>query len=255
MSSDTIQLETEQRPPVQPQNKVRAAMVKAWGKFPAVIKDRDNSITRSRYATLDSVIETIKPVLAECELMPRQDLTTTERSVTVYTQLIHSSGEAIEFSPLTLPVVGKRISGGGGSYSTDNGPQEFGSAITYARRYALLAGLGISTGDDDDGNQGQPHRSAHTNTAPPKKGSALKKKVVENKDEPLGKDAAKKLITYAAERGVDIEQIREHLSTQGSNHAKACEQPPEKWPAAWRGTISTFLSSQPAPKKEKEAAK
>lgn len=241
-----IQIEQEPRTMPQPQNKVRAALVKAWGSFPSVIKDRDNQITRSRYATLDSLIETIKPILSENELMPSQEIETSTRTVTVRTMLYHSSGECIEFSPVQLPVVGKRISGGGGEYSDNNGPQEFGSSITYARRYALLAALGISTGDDDDGNAGQQHRSAHTKPTPPKKGSTLKGQIKEAAGETLGEDAAQKLIDYARGFDLTIDDIREYLASLGSNHAKVCEQPPEKWPAGWRSTIKKFLTERKA---------
>lgn len=242
-----INLEREPHAPAEPQKQIRAALVKAWGKFPAVVKDRENKgAGGAKYATLDSVIETIKPILAEFELMPSQEITNTQNCVTVRTILIHSSGEIMEFSPVTMPVVGRRLSGGG---EGGNGPQEFGSAITYARRYSLLAALGISTGDDDDGHASQPrrHESAHTKGAP-KKGSTLKNEIKAKQPELIGEQGAQKLTEYADSLGVTIDQIREHLSGLGANHAKECEKKPEQWPVEWRGTISKFLKGFEAPK-------
>jgi hypothetical protein len=99
-----------------------------------VSKTADNPFFHSKYADLASIIEAIRKPLAKNGLsfsqFPDGDSLTTI--------LLHTSGEWIEAS-YTLNAVGKK-------------PQEVGSAITYARRYALGAVLGIATDEDDDGN-------------------------------------------------------------------------------------------------------
>jgi hypothetical protein len=58
------------------------------------------------------------------------------RRVCVETWLIHESGATMQFSPLTMPL-------------GDRKPQTVGSALTYARRYALGAICGLAPDDDD----------------------------------------------------------------------------------------------------------
>ena len=107
-----------------------------------VAKDATNPFFKSKYASLENVISTVKPVLAKHGLsfsqFPDEDgLTTT---------LMHSSGEYLQASAKLL--------------LKDQTPQGHGSAITYLRRYALSAILGIATEDDDDGNAAAPPRPA-----------------------------------------------------------------------------------------------
>ena len=53
---------------------------------------------------------------------------------------MHESGEWIEYDPIKMKPV-------------KNDPQSIGSAITYAKRYALSAIFGITSDQDDDGNE------------------------------------------------------------------------------------------------------
>jgi ERF superfamily len=118
------------------------ALVAAKTQFTAVKKTESASIkTRNggsfdyRYADLFMVIAATEPALLANGLSLIQFPTTSPGSVTVETILAHSSGEYISES-LTMPV------------AMDT-PQSVGSAITYARRYAYMAGLGIAPQDDD----------------------------------------------------------------------------------------------------------
>lgn len=114
-----------------------AAMAAAQGSMGAAIKGNSNPFFKSKYADLGSVIQAIKPHFAEHGLSYVQFPVTGENAVGVTTRLMHSSGEWLEqeyFIPL-----GKMDA------------QAAGSAITYARRYALQAIAGIPA-EDDDGN-------------------------------------------------------------------------------------------------------
>lgn len=113
------------------------AMAQAQSQMGSAIKGSSNPFYRSKYADLGSVIEAIKPHFAANGLSYVQFPVSGESSVGVTTRLMHSSGEWLQqdyFIPL-----GKMDA------------QAAGSAITYARRYALQSIAGIPS-EDDDGN-------------------------------------------------------------------------------------------------------
>lgn len=114
------------------------ALVKARSQFKDIKKDRTNPHYKSRYATLDSVLEAVKPGLDAAELAIVQAVEIREERTVLVTHLLHSSGESIQ-SVYPLP-----------EGLTD--PQKLGSAITYARRYALCGILSVTADEDDDGN-------------------------------------------------------------------------------------------------------
>lgn len=89
------------------------------------------------YADLADVIASTLPVLARHGIAVVQDVTTEPGAVHVTTTLRRGEG-ALRFGPLSLPV-------------NAGTPQAIGSAITYARRYALTAALGVAAETDDDG--------------------------------------------------------------------------------------------------------
>lgn len=93
-----------------------------------------------RYATLDKILDLARPVLAAEGLVLFQPISTNEKGgLVLVTRLLHRSGEWMETSiPLPAP---------GGD------PQSFGSAVTYLRRYAVTALLGIASDEDDDANR------------------------------------------------------------------------------------------------------
>ena len=98
-----------------------------------VKKDGNNPYFKSKYATLENFLDTIKPTLAKCGLSFSQ-FPDGEGLTTI---LMHTSGEFLKANTkMTL---------------RDQTPQGQGSAITYMRRYAPSAVLGIATQEDDDG--------------------------------------------------------------------------------------------------------
>ncbi|HSH25506.1 MAG TPA: ERF family protein [Massilibacterium sp.] len=130
-------------------SKIAGALVKFQSEVSNPKNTASNPMYKSRYAPLDVVIETVKPILAKHELMFMQDVQTDESReyVTIITTLIHSSGEYIKSSALDVPAF-KLLKGGAKSYDA----QAQGIAITYGRRYQLTSMLGIAGQDDDDGN-------------------------------------------------------------------------------------------------------
>lgn len=127
-----------------------AELAKALAKFQsqvaAVKKDASNPFFKSKYATLENIIETIRKPLEDSGLSFSQFPSGDNELVTI---LMHISGEFLQSTAKMTP--------------KDQTPQSQGSAITYLRRYALSAILGIATEEDDDGNQ-----ATHKKTAPQK---------------------------------------------------------------------------------------
>lgn len=152
-----------------------------------VKKDATNPFFKSKYATLENIISTIKPHLRKHGLSYAQ-FPDGESGLT--TIVMHSSGEwiaaSVDIRP--IPEYAKSDEKHERPYIS---PQGQGSAITYARRYALGAALGIATDDDDDGNAAsQPAaKAAPTPKADPHR--KQKEQIVSLLKE-LGKAAAKR---------------------------------------------------------------
>jgi hypothetical protein len=111
---------------------------------------------RTRYADLAAVIDASRGPLAANGLAVIQGVETdTSMVVTVHTRLLHKSGQFMESALSMRPAQAT--------------PQGIGSTITYARRYALQAMLGLAA-DDDDGSAGSNYTSmAETAAAIPKR--------------------------------------------------------------------------------------
>lgn len=103
------------------------------------------------YADLASILDHVRPVLARHGLAVTQDVVMAEGRVQVFTLLHHVSGETRTYGPL----VGRAA----------DSWQQLGSAITYARRYALTACLGIA-GDEDTDTQDIPAKPAQRSSSP-----------------------------------------------------------------------------------------
>jgi len=138
-----------------------AAMAAAQGEMGAAIKGASNPFFKSKYADLGSVIQAVKAPFAAHGLSYVQFPVSGESSVGVTTRLMHSSGEWLE-QDYFLPL-GKMDA------------QAAGSAITYARRYALQAIAGIPA-EDDDGNAAT--QAAPVAPAPPKTITKAQAKVI-----------------------------------------------------------------------------
>lgn len=131
------------------------ALVKFHSEMGKVSKDAKNPFYKNKYASLSNIIEAVNKPLNDNGLsivqMPCIEGLTT--------MLVHSSGEWIS-STSSTPV----------KDSTD--PQKLGSAITYARRYALGAILSLNIDEDDDGQKASA--PVQKQTAQPKQKPELK---------------------------------------------------------------------------------
>ena len=116
-------------------NELSLALCLAQGQMGGAVKDSSNPFFKSSYADLTSVIKAIKQPFADNGLSYTQFPVSSDIGVGVATRLMHVSGQWVE-SEFVLPIV-------------KQDPQAAGSAITYARRYALQSIAGIPTADDD----------------------------------------------------------------------------------------------------------
>lgn len=135
-------------------DKLCEAMVKAQAELKAPPLDSTNPHFRNRYASLAAVRDAIVPVFNRHALYVLQAPGSNEKGPTLTTVILHTSGQWLELEPLALPVQRQDAQG-------------YGSATTYARRYALLSIAGVVAEEDDDGHEAsRPARKAEAPARP-----------------------------------------------------------------------------------------
>jgi hypothetical protein len=117
---------------------IASALVKAQREFGPALKTSRNPHFKSKYADLSAVVEAVIDGLNNNGIALIQQTHECESGVIVETLLIHESGEQISGGRLHVP-------------ASKQDAQGYGSALTYARRYSLMATTGIAP-EDDDGN-------------------------------------------------------------------------------------------------------
>ena len=125
-------------PPLTIPSEMAADLVGAWAELSNVHKSKtvQGSFSYS-YADLADVLDVVRPVLARHNLAVIQPLSRQGGPVvTIHTMIVHGSGHVLSWE-FDVQVGSKA--------------QETGSALTYGRRYALSAVLGVAAGGDDDG--------------------------------------------------------------------------------------------------------
>ena len=132
---------------------IASALVKAQKEFGPALKTHTNPAFRSRYADLSACVEAVIDALNNNDVFLMQPTHECTDGVIVETIFIHSSGEQISSGKLHVP-------------ATKHDAQGYGSALTYARRYSLMAACGIAPEDDDGNNASKPK------TAPAKPAAA-----------------------------------------------------------------------------------
>ena len=135
--SKTLNNSNSRRKKMQSDNiaELAAALSRAQGEITGALKDSSNPFFKSKYADLASCWDACRKQLAANGLAVIQTTEPTDAGLMLVTTLAHSSGQWVRGS---MPVLTK-----------DNSPQGQGSGITYARRYALAAIVGLAQIDDD----------------------------------------------------------------------------------------------------------
>ena len=115
---------------------IAAAFVKAQRAFGPALKTSVNPHFKSKYADLANCIEAVIEALNANGIGLMQRTYECKDGVLLETVFIHESGEVMECGMLHLPASKLDAMG-------------FGSALTYARRYSILAATGLAPEDDD----------------------------------------------------------------------------------------------------------
>lgn len=136
---------------------IASAFIKAQKEFAPALKTNSNPFFKSKYADLSVCIEAVIDGLHNNGIALIQRNHDCNDGVKVETILLHESGEEFSGGILHVPAL-------------KSDPQAYGSALTYARRYSLMATCGIAA-EDDDGNAAT--RPVKTSPAPNLKPPAL----------------------------------------------------------------------------------
>jgi len=126
--------------------KIASALVKAQKAFGPALKSSSNPHFRSRYADLSACVEAVIDALNDNGIALTQQVHECDAGVIVETVFIHESGATMSCGRLHVP-------------ATKHDAQGYGSALTYARRYSLMAACGLAP-VDDDGNAASNRPSA-----------------------------------------------------------------------------------------------
>lgn len=117
-----------------------ADLIQALAELKNLKKTGENPHFKSAFVTLDTITDHVRPIMAKHNLGVMQDVFGNGDMILVSTMIIHNSGQWMQQEGLVIPLAKKDAQGACG-------------AVTYARRYALLAMLNIvGVDEDDDGN-------------------------------------------------------------------------------------------------------
>lgn len=116
-------------------NELAMALAKAQGQIEGAKKDSINPHFKNRYADLASVWDACREALTKNGLSVVQSAENNESGYGVTTMLLHTSGQWMRGTLYLKPM--------------KDDAQGAGSALTYARRYALSSMVGIAPEDDD----------------------------------------------------------------------------------------------------------
>lgn len=133
---------------------IAAALVKAQKGFSPALKSADNPFFKSKYADLGACVDAVLDSLHANGIALVQNCHESTDGVIVETVFVHESGESLSTGKLHVP-------------AAKHDPQGYGSALTYARRYSLMAACGIAP-EDDDGNAAAKAVEKKGKTNPPK---------------------------------------------------------------------------------------
>lgn len=176
-------------------SQIAEALMNAQGRMEGVVRDSQNPFHKNRYASLEAVIATVKPVLQAEDLCFVQFPGAIENGcITVTTRIMHITGEWIE-SDAQIPLAKMDA-------------QSAGSAITYLCRYSLMAALGVPPIDDDAELADHGERVPVAKPAP----KPIQQPIhVKAKEEPESDDVAKNFYRVAAKAAIDLQHTTADL--------------------------------------------
>lgn len=171
--------------------KIAAALVKAQQAFGPALKTASNPHFQKKYADLSACVEAVIDALNQNGIALLQQTHECESGVMVETVFLHESGETYSAGKLHVP-------------ASKHDAQGYGSALTYARRYSLMAACGIAP-EDDDGNAAAAAPAAKA--APAKSAKAAAKAPTANGPELLTEEEVANVTALAEEIGKPLADI------------------------------------------------
>jgi ERF superfamily protein len=134
-------------------NTLYSALAAAQGEFTPIKRDKTVKVSMKAggsytfsYAPLESILHATLPALSKHGLSLTQATVVVDGKESVETLLFFTDGTCIRN---LIPI-----------FVRDDGPQAYGSALTYARRYGVTLLLCVSADDDDDGNAAEGNQAA-----------------------------------------------------------------------------------------------
>ncbi len=203
-------------------NELAKSLASAQGMMKAAKFNKQNPHFKNKYADLAAVWDAIREPLSKNGLSVTQTMQTNgaDHELWLVTTLRHASGQWTE-SMYPLPPNAK--------------PQEFGSALTYARRYSLSAIVGIASEEDDDANEAQ---KVEPKPRPPTINDGVGK--------PLSDQQTEQLMLYAGELDTDrITKFLAWLNVKSLDDIKAHQY--ERAMAGLKKAVGSNLGSTQAP--------
>jgi hypothetical protein len=114
-------------------------LINALASMQNVGANKSNSHFKSKYVTLDALLDSVKATLIKHNLALIQTLISDDGKVGIQTSLLHVTGHSFDFGKLMVKADGMN-------------PQQVGGALTYLRRQSICTALTISVDTDHDGN-------------------------------------------------------------------------------------------------------
>src|SRR5574344_1802456 len=173
-----------------------AAMADVQSELPTMPKS--SQAYGYKYTDLDTITQTIKPILSKHGIGYMQSVGgLAENALTLTTRIFSKKGEYIE-DTVALPTI---------TSTKNNAAQTLGMSITYMRRYALCAMLGITSDEDVDANTNGTTQTQGSDKPTPPKQEASPKQPAKLAFEPKGGEKKKEIGNLLKSKYADGEPI------------------------------------------------
>jgi hypothetical protein len=216
-------------------NNIAAAFIKAKKEFAPAMKTSTNPHYKSKYADLAACVEAVDDAFLNSGIVMYQETFEDVTGVTVETVLLHESGESIRCGKLHVP-------------APKQDPQGYGSALSYARRYSLMAACGIAPEDDDGNSASKTHmlvmkpselhrRASQPAVAPAQSPVGGASEVAQPPVADAGSTNRAFIIPVGRDKGKTLEEVDDLSWIKSYYEAKLETQPTSRYRDEWENAI------------------